>query len=1075
MAPLDTLLKALAPLQKAAPAVLPSPVRKVLPVVQPTVNKAGESAKEILEAQKVIDAAKKKNQQLGKQENQQVVDALNLIPPAPSRSQIVPTPEKSYKTVKTKVRGKEKEVLNPNLPLSYRLNESLNKPLEKGNKSLLTNLFGVSNPNVATTPVGDSPEVQKAMGKSLIAQFLPGEFIQPEGATGQDVQTARYLSDLKKRGVELTPEQEGELSAAKVGAGLGIGLGFTDFIPGGKPAKELAEGVAKKVAKKTAKEKVEKAFSQTIRTERLANFEKRLATGEAEVEDIIKDLAANAEDKTRGKVSFDEALSNIPETNLSERALKNLPQGRALNKEQTLKAVGLTKNRLQKIRELQQQYAETGNRELLAELTAEKELAAAFYSSLRGARAEAGRSLENWKNVKRMLSTEEDRIIKIDKFLKKQGESVDQFMDEISKINLENDAELIKFLNKAFKPKFTDVMMELRINGMLSGLKTHLRNFAGNALFGAVRPFEKALASAIDVPVAKIQGRGRERFAGEAIADLKGKAEGVKEVAKSAKQAVGDIKSAGVDEFNRLKNQDVKLASAVQGGMIAAFKEIGNKLDQLDIDRFNLENIRPTAMKGLKGELVRLPTRMLSIGDEVFKTINTSAELYSQAYRKAAQQSTSAKELQKNFVKIMEDPDLGLLKSVRDESEKLLFREEPGAFMKKISNLRSGDGIGATISKIILPFINTPANVLKQGVKRTPLAPLAGSLAKDRGTVQFTDDLSQIVFGSSIGAYFAYEAAQGNVTGSGSSYTKKEIAALRRQGWQPYSVKVGDKWVSYKSSEPLFLNLSTVADLVEEYQQNPDADLSDRVTSVATSIATNISSQSYLRGVSDFAGVLNEPERYREYFASNTVGSFIPYSSLLRSVTNRKGQPYRDADGVMERIQGILPGAADSIPPLRDLWGRPVIRENSSFFPFEGSTIVSDPLEQELETLDVNLGDVSSEVYGVKLNNVNYSEYKKWRQNLRENLLRIVQTDEFQSLNSREKEKTIENLASEWDQAVKLQVGTTKVKEQLGLTIPAEIIPSLWDAIEDKDNFKKLTPEAQKNHLEKWYKQISNQ
>lgn len=894
--------------------------------------------------------------------------------------------------------------------------------------------------------------------KAVEASIFGGE---PLTETGKQFQEFQQGLDKQRaafddfRAGKITKEEAKQAFADSADISTRFAL---SVLPGSGGLQRIGQKLTQSVAKELVDPKLEK-------------FQERLATGDAETLDIIKDIAQISKDKTRGKVSFGDAVKNLGDTKLAPRTLKNLPEGKALNKEETLVATGLIKDQLEKVKNLKNEYERTGSKVVQTQIAAEQELLSSYYASLRGARAEAGRALENWKNINKMLSLPEKRIVQIDKFLSKQGQSIDDFTEQLSRIDLEDEAQVFKFLREANKPSFKDFLFEIRVNGLLSGLKTHLRNVAGNSLFAAIRPIEKTIAAAVDIPVSKLQGRSRERFFGEAIADIEGKAAGLLDVGKSAFRGATEVKDVGVKEFKRLKKEageGMSYYSTFKGGVLAALDELDTKINKLGQQRLELENFRAPALKGPVGKVVRTPTTMLQVGDEIFKTMNVTSELYSQAYRRAASKSKNLKELKEKFVEIMDNPDAKLLKGVHEESERLLFRAEPGAFTNWINQGRRK----SAALQILFPFVNTPVNIIKEGLKRTPLN--VGALAKNRGTVQFSDDLSQIVFGSSIATMLALSALEGDVTGSGSSYSKKELDALRRQGWQPYSIRIGDKWVGYQTTEPLFLNLSTVADIVEQLQNDPKETLSEEVSSVALSIIQNVTSQSYLTGLNDLVKAMNEPDRYGSQFAGNVATSFVPFSSLLRSVSNQKGESIKRPEGAIEKIQSILPGANQDLPPLRDLWGRPVLREASSFSPFNVSESKEDPLEKILSDAEISLSDLNREVYGVKLNQRNYSEYKKWRQNLKDFLDSAIQAEGFTDQSLEEQRKFIEGATRAFDKQLKQEVGAKQVIQELGLNIPPEAVPFIWDNIEDKTNFKKLLPEKKKELFERFYQQMQS-
>ena len=117
--------------------------------------------------------------------------------------------------------------------------------------------------------------------------------------------------------------------------------------------------------------------------------------------------------------------------------------------------------------------------------------------------------------------------------------------------------------------------------------------------------------------------------------------------------------------------------------------------------------------------------------------------------------------------------------------------------------------------KLIVPFIRTPTNILKFAMERTPLAPIMKSVRADilAGGARRDTALARISMGSMAMAVTASYAAQGVITGGGPSDPALK-SHLYNQGWQPYSVKIGDKYYAYGRLEPLGMMMGLAADAV---------------------------------------------------------------------------------------------------------------------------------------------------------------------------------------------------------------------------------------------------------------------
>jgi hypothetical protein len=79
---------------------------------------------------------------------------------------------------------------------------------------------------------------------------------------------------------------------------------------------------------------------------------------------------------------------------------------------------------------------------------------------------------------------------------------------------------------------------------------------------------------------------------------------------------------------------------------------------------------------------------------------------------------------------------------------------------------------------------------------------------------------------------------------------------MMRQGWQPYSVKIDGRDFAYNRMDPVGMVMGLSADLVEILQNSDGAnakEVEEAMIAVTASIASNVTSKTYLRGVSEFS------------------------------------------------------------------------------------------------------------------------------------------------------------------------------------------------------------------------------
>ncbi len=105
-------------------------------------------------------------------------------------------------------------------------------------------------------------------------------------------------------------------------------------------------------------------------------------------------------------------------------------------------------------------------------------------------------------------------------------------------------------------------------------------------------------------------------------------------------------------------------------------------------------------------------------------------------------------------------------------------------------------------------------------------------------------------------ATYAALSAEGHITGRGPE-RKADREALMRDGWMPYSIKVGDTYYSYQGMEPVSALMAIAADYAEYAKHEPDASKVEEVFLGATyGLYEYLKEQPYLQGIADVAKLI---------------------------------------------------------------------------------------------------------------------------------------------------------------------------------------------------------------------------
>lgn len=368
------------------------------------------------------------------------------------------------------------------------------------------------------------------------------------------------------------------------------------------------------------------------------------------------------------------------------------------------------------------------------------------------------------------------------------------------------------------------------------------------------------------------------------------------------------------------------------------------------------------------GATVRAPGRLLGSSDEFFKTIGYQMEVHAQALRQSAGEGNSGSNLWRRMLEIVNDPPEHIRISAADAALYNTFTNKPGEWAQALMNLRNAGSLNPTF--LVLPFLRTPANILRYSFERSPIAPLVGQWRADiaAGGARRDLALSRMATGTSIMAIGLDLAADGIITGTGPSDAGKR-EALMRQGWQPNSVKVDDKYYSFSRGDPVGMALSaagTIGEMLKSKEMSPeDFDTANELLAASIGVvSTSIVDKTFFKGVSDFATMIHESNRGDAgvtNWLNKQAGSLLPFSSAL-NLTKRFADPVtREANSPWDAIQARIAGMSERLPPARNLWGEErkpdevYGRTYDVLSPVAVSQAKDSPIDAEMERLQMSV------------------------------------------------------------------------------------------------------------------------
>lgn len=597
-----------------------------------------------------------------------------------------------------------------------------------------------------------------------------------------------------------------------------------------------------------------------------------------------------------------------------------------------------------------------------------------YQAQFMGMRAEAGRALRAF-NIP--AGESELSMAKMRELIDvTSGKSVDKMAEVLA--DAQSIGEVNKLVKLNWRQKTSGVLYEVYLNGILSGVKTHIVNTSGNALFQGMNIAETAVAAQI--------GRflpGKDHvMLGEAKSYLYG--------------ALGSWQDAMGYAWRAFK--------AGESGGLGKMETFHRKY----IDSQSLEISGPAGrVVDFIGSVVRIPTeRLLTAEDEFFKTAARRGALRQMAHREAMKRQAAENltdiEADKLIREFMDNPPESALAAMEDTATKMTFQQPLGKNGRYIQSLIAN----TPGMKWLAPFVRTPVNLFKAGLlERSPLAVFNSEFHAEiaAGGARRDMALAKVSMGTLTTLAAAMAADSGTITGGGPSNPKAR-KVLEATGWKPYSIRVEDPltgevtYQSYARAEPMAYIIGATADAVElaKYTDTEeDTAYENILAAIIGGVANNTMSKTFLSGLSDFNQVLTDPHRYAKYWTERMMGSMLPYSSFRRDLSKIQDPIIRDAWELKEKlkISGGVPGWSEDAPPSLNIFGEARYHANSDILgvlsPFPEAKLVDDPVKLEIanlmeETKQVPLTMPGKRIEGMKLSADEYYDYvNKSRQEIK--------------------------------------------------------------------------------------------
>jgi hypothetical protein len=253
-----------------------------------------------------------------------------------------------------------------------------------------------------------------------------------------------------------------------------------------------------------------------------------------------------------------------------------------------------------------------------------------------------------------------------------------------------------------------------------------------------------------------------------------------------------------------------------------------------------------------------------------------------------------------------------------------------------INYLRKIPRIGKGLSWFV-PFVTTPINVAKMGVKFSPLGFVGGKDMYSSPNAKTT--IANATLGSIMTGVGATMAMQG-LTSWAAPKDKKERELFYASGRKPYSVKIGDKWVPMAYFGPFGLSLALPA-AVKHFQEDTKTALTDgeieQVKDAILSTSGFITSQTPLSSVDGFFKTIGGDDDYTiDKVTGYVTSQAIPLAGMVRYINTILDPVYRKSKGYVESIESGIPELSKELDPIKTPDGKDAEREpTNALLPYD--------------------------------------------------------------------------------------------------------------------------------------------
>jgi len=675
----------------------------------------------------------------------------------------------------------------------------------------------------------------------------------------------------------------------------------------------------------------------------------------AALEQAKQHVDRNLDPRVGARIGFDSQKSLASDLNMTLPDLLSKRSGESYNAEESVAARSMLKSSADRLNQLAQQTA-SGSESAKSEFALQAATHLELENQILGIRSEAGRGLGSWRiNTLDLPEVKvASALAKFDPSLVEQATRIVGKLDKSDPLYTQKANQVLRLAEatKQVAPKTL-----VKAAQLMGNLDPSAPGFVQNVgkLIAEITPsttqdklFEVYRNFLLSAPTTVIKKTASEASM-MALETTKKLVQGGLESLRTA-VAPSDYESSGA-----AASEAYWYGKGSLQALAKAKTFLTGQFDLADAPGFEHGSTR--AVKGVAGQIVRTPVEIINRLTNMVYAMNYYGQLNSLAARQAISEGLEGEALAARQDFLAQNPTEEMKAAANEIGLHNTFQSKLGKTGQKGSEFISSN----PITKALFPFYRTPVNLVKATAEFSPYGYFKGTLNGDLG--------AQVkgLIGSGIAAAFANLAADGIITGGG-PVDFKQRQTLEATGWQPYSIKIGNRYISFNKAEPLGLSLGLVADSVLANLHMEGAEAASRAQNAVNYISRNVQSLPFLNQVSEIVDGLtklgqgNTAERIADNMAASMV---VPagVKDLAQAIdptvrTPQFGGIDNPQQGMTQTIESRIPGLTKNVPADIDVSGQPIKRAPSSvggMNPFPVTAQKNDPVLNEMARLGVSV------------------------------------------------------------------------------------------------------------------------